>query len=209
MPHKRNDDRNEDRTDDLQIEGFQIDALLDRDQKMLRRIADERIAGGMYRRLVQAQEEQRVHPAWRWRWSFVCAAIAVVAAAVWIGMPRKATAPGWEVVNRVTPGPATTTTTGAAETPFTRSNVKKSRRTRPHAGTEGVAVAHLAPGITPKQAVFPSNVAPDAQERLLMQLAEKHPEQLPVIAKVIADDTQRQKDQRRAFEKWLKEGETR
>jgi hypothetical protein len=209
MPHKRNDDRNEGRTDHLQIEGFQIDALLDRDQKMLSRVADERIAGGMYRRLVQAQREQRAHPARRWRWSLVCAGIAAIAAVVWIGMPRKTTAPGWEVVNRVTPGPATTTSVGVAETPFTGSNVKRTRRTRSHAGAEGVAVAHLAPGITPKQAVFPSNVAPDAQERLLMQLAENYPEQLPVIAKAIADDTQRQKDQRRAFEKWLKEGATR
>jgi hypothetical protein len=70
-------------------------------------------------------------------------------------------------------------------------------------------IAHLDQSVAPKQAAFPSNVAPNAQERLLMQLAQNHPEQLPVIAKVIADDTQQQKDQRRAFEKWLKEGETR
>jgi hypothetical protein len=205
MPHNPNDDRNNDKAGDLQIEGLQIDDLLARDQKMLRRIADERIAGGMYRRLVQAQRKQRAHPAWRWRWSLVCAAIATVVAAMWIGTPRKTPSPSSEVVTSVTPAPATTTTT---EMPFTGSNVKKTGRTGHHAGGARLAVAPLAQSVAPKQATFPSNVAPDAQERLLMQLAGNHPEQLPVIAKAIADDAQQQEDQRRAFEKWLKEGGT-
>jgi hypothetical protein len=208
MPHKRNDDRNEGRTDHLQIEGFQIDALLARDQEMLCRVADERIAGGMYRRIVQAQKEHRANPAWRWQRSLVCAVIAVVVAAVWIGMPGKTTPLAPDVANRVAPRP-TTTTPGTSEAPLAKSSAKQPLRTGSHVGPTRVMIAHLDQSVAPKQAAFPSNVAPNAQERLLMQLAQNHPEQLPVIAKVIADDTQQQKDQRRAFEKWLKEGETR
>jgi hypothetical protein len=204
-----NDGRTQDRTydrDDLRIDDLRIDDLLARDQEMLCQVADERIAGGMYRRIVQAQREHRANPVWKWRWSLACAVIAVVVA-VWIGMPRKTTPLAPDVANRVAPRP-TTTTPGTSEAPLAKSSAKQPLRTGSHVRPTRVMIAHLDQSVAPKQAAFPSDVAPNAQERLLMQLAQNHPEQLPVIAKVISDDAQQQEDRRRAFEEWLKEGGT-
>jgi hypothetical protein len=203
MPVDRNNDTNDEISRDRDDQ--RIDDLLVRDKEMLCRVADERIAGGMYRRIVQAQREHRANPAWKWRWSLVCAVIAVVVVAVWIGMPRKTTPLAPDVANRVAPRP-TTTTPGTSEAPLAKSSAKQPLRTGSHVRPTRIMIAHLDQSVAPKQAAFPSDVAPNAQERLLMQLAQNHPEQLPVIAKVISDDAQQQEDRRRAFEEWLKEG---
>lgn len=190
-----------------------LDDLLARDRKMLSRIANERVASGLHRRIIQAQAHDQVRArsnlAWRWRWALASAVIAVVVAGLWLRIPQKTTSPNPEIATRLNPAPGVATATGVSEAPVPKNDVKKPRNSGFHARPVRHTVADAHQAVVPKQGAFPSNLAPTSQERLLMQLAESNPEHLSLIAKVIADDAQQQATRQRAFEEWLKEGEKR
>jgi hypothetical protein len=200
-------ERNDGKKDDQRI-----DDLLARDRKMLSHIANERIASGLYRRIIQSQAHDQLQPGsnvpWRWRWALAGAVIAIAVAGLWLRMPRKTTSPNPEIAARA-PAPGTATATGVVEIPLTRNDVKKSRSAGSHTRPAHRAVADPHQTVVPKQAAFPSDLAPNAQERLLMQLAESKPEHLSLIAKAMDEDARQHADHQRAFEEWLKEGEKR
>jgi hypothetical protein len=187
-----------------------MEDLLAADQAHLRRVTDERINAGMFARVAEAHRQENRRPAIS-RWAAAGAlAVAGLAVALWFGWPRNSTVPG---VARVVPYEASDPAKAEVQkTPAAPDSVK---RIRPAMLVHPAATAHpaAARAVTPRQSVFPGITAPTEQERLMMALAEsdltrKDP-QLPEIAKTIAAQTEEEKGQRRAFEKWIQEGATR
>ncbi|HEV2992423.1 MAG TPA: hypothetical protein VG759_28580, partial [Candidatus Angelobacter sp.] len=136
-----------------------LDDLLARDRKMLSRIANERVASGLHRRIIQSQVHGQLPPGsnlpGRWRWALASAVIAVVVAGLWLRMPQKTTSPNPEIAARV-PAPGAATATGVVEIPLPKNDVKKSRSSGSHARPAHQAVAGPQQAAVPKQAAFPS-----------------------------------------------------
>jgi hypothetical protein len=177
-----------------------IDGLLALDRKAVLEAANERIAGGMYARIAQAQAECRLVAADRWRWALAAAAAACVAlVVVWYATPArnaKDIFPGGShgaPTSSVSPYQSRV----AGQLAITRIPVKSRVR------AAAPARSMMARQIVPRQATFPMKVVPTEQERLLMQLAAQQPKQLLAVAEAMADMRDRDDKERIDFEHWV------
>jgi hypothetical protein len=188
----RNDDNPLDRTDP---EG--IDDLLAQDRDLLARAADERIAGGMYARIAHAHAERKLAAGWKWQWQLVIASLAcAVLVAVWFALPKKSVreAPPSAQVPAVTPARVQV----AAQPPIKKT---PARSLVPAARFHPVA----AQAALPRQAIFPINVAPTEQERLLSQLAARSPQELRLVAEAMAEQKNQDERAKQEFDQWLQQ----
>lgn len=186
-----NDDNPLDRTDP---EG--IDDLLAQDRDLMARAADERIAGGMYARIARAHAERKLAVGFKWQWQLVIASLAcAVLVAVWFALPKKNVreAPPSAQVPAVAPARAQV----AAQPPIKKTPARRLVPTRFH------PVASQAE--LPRQAIFPINVAPTEQERLLSQLAARSPQQLRLVAEAMAEQKNRDERGKQEFDQWLQQ----
>jgi len=176
-----------------------LDDLLTADREHLQRTAEDRIAGGMYPRILQAGAGREHGLAKLWRWGLISAAAAVIMLMIWLKLPQKAH-PSTEVASPPGPGPT------PAALIITRAAGSHAAPPRPklmRLKTSAQAIRNFAP----KPAVFPSNIVPTEEERLLLQLANGHPEQLKELSEAISEMDKREKERRQAFEKWQEKGE--
>ncbi|MGH9523712.1 MAG: hypothetical protein ACRD3E_14380 [Terriglobales bacterium] len=145
-----------------------------------------------------AQPERR--PWWRWVWVPALAAVVVIAIALGIHALRR---PANVIETRGnTPPPEQPVET--AKAPAQRPQVvrhKAVRRVQPHVQ---LAHANPAPIILPKQDVFPTPVPMTGQERLLLALVHRRPQQAKEIAE--EQETYRQRVQT-YFESGVPSGE--
>jgi len=180
---------------------IQIEDLLAADREHLRKMAEERIASGMFARVAEAHRRQGRRKDVLGLAFRGALAAAVMAAALWIGWPDKSPSPeiAKDVPQKVV-GPSTPSAQTSAK------SVRPAAQTHPRPGTPLIA----APSVTPRQPMFPGNTEPTEQERLMMALARsdltREDKQLPEIAKAISVQVAQEKGQRQAFEKWLQEG---
>jgi len=179
----------------------QFEDFLAGDQAHLRKVAEERIASGMFARVAMAHRQQGRRTDALGLALRGALAAAVVAVALWIGWPHKSSSP--EIAKDV-PRKVVGLSAPAAQT-MTKS-VRPAARTHPQPKTPRIAARR----VTPRQSVFPGNTEPTEQERLMMALARsdltREDKQLPEIAKAISVQVAQEKGQRQAFEKWLQEG---
>ena len=179
-----------------------LDDLLAQDREQVRRATDERITGGMYRRIVRARAECGNSAAWARRWASMGAVVAVMVLMIWIAMPRRREPLPTTGVLRPIPHPITG---GPIQTPVAIGGARQ-------AGPRSVRAripAHPAPNVAPRRAIFPSSIVPTGEERLLMELASNHPEQLQAVVEATANMDKQEKEHRQAFEEWLQQGEKR
>lgn len=178
-----------------------LDNLLTGDREHVQRITEERITAGMYARIVRAGAGRPYHLAPLWRWALISAGAAMIVLVILIERPQ---------TTRPSPaGISPSLTRPATEGSSTmRAGNKGATPPRPRLVGRKTA-AQPTRNLVPKQAVFPSDIAPTEEERLLVQLASSHPEQLQQVAQAIVDMDKREKERRQAFEKWLQQGEER
>jgi hypothetical protein len=213
MPPQENKDRLKDMEKYSLTESQQIDDLLALNREAVRRAATDRIVAGMYQRVTQAVLANAAEHRQGRRWGLVYAGMAVLlVAALWIGLAHRSSRSAADLAAR------TVAKTGAGElsAPGASASMKREAEAVPgravglprsRAKIARVApTAKPAPGVIPELDIFPAVVAPTEQERLLMQIARSHPEQLVEIAQQVADEAQKAQERRRAFEQWIKEG---
>jgi hypothetical protein len=179
-----------------------LDDLLAQDREQVRRATDERITGGMYRRIVRARAEYGHSAAWARRWATMGAVVAVMVLMIWIAMPRRREPLPATGVLRPMPHPITG---GRIQTPVA---IGGARQAGPRSVRARVP-AHPAANVAPRRAIFPSSIVPTGEERLLMELASNHPEQLQAVVEATANMDKQEKEHRQAFEEWLQQGEKR
>jgi hypothetical protein len=180
-----------------------LDDLLAHDREIVRRATAQRIAGGMYGRIAQAAREAIPRQTFPWQWKLAAAVLPLLLiAGIWTALSRKSET---RVSNATVHSNINSASNHVTNTPPATASVRKPERPRPRKTVIPVRAYHVAQ-LAPRQAVFPSNTGLSAEERLLLQLAQNHGEELQLIAKNFADDSKQLQEQRRAFEEWLKEG---
>jgi hypothetical protein len=187
--------------------GQWVEDVLARDRRAIRSAATERVAGGMYSRIAQAVKKDGNASTFQCRWAVVYVGLtALLITAFWIGISHNSLPPDSHATVQSIPAvPAPATIKSDLARAGTSSPVLK--RMQPRAAAFRPLTRRPAQQPAPRQAVFPIEVAPNEQERIMMQIARNHPEQLKVIAQQFADDSSQLEDQRREFEEWLKKEE--
>jgi hypothetical protein len=214
MPPQENEDRVEDMEKCSLTESQQIDDLLALNREAVRRAATDRIAAGMYQRVTQAVLADGAERQQGRRWGLVYAGTSsLLVVALWIGLAHRSSRSGPDLAARTVAktgvGAPLAPSAGASMKPEVQAVPRRGAMRLPHSRpniARARVTAKPVPGAVPELVVFPAVVAPTEQERLLMQIARSHPEQLVEIAQQVADEAQEVQERRRAFEKWIKDG---
>jgi hypothetical protein len=157
----------------------------------------------MYGRVAQGAREALPRWAFSWQWKLGAAVLPVLLISVlWTVLSHKSET---RVSNATVHSNINSASNHVTNTPPATASAARPEHPMPRKLTVPVRAYHVAQ-LAPRQAVFPSNTGLSAEERLLLQLAQNHGEELQLIAKNFADDSKQLQEQRRAFEEWLKEG---